>query len=302
MRLSNRQNIGNRHAFTLIELLVVIAIIGLLLAVIIPALKSAKNIAAAAVCLANEGQLIKSWLLYADDYDARVVDGDTSDSLTDPGFEWHRVGQNSVRIWCWVGRPMGFNNTDSNKTVDDKIRGFEAGALWPYVEAPKVYNCPVDKRYVKPAVCPRNNCNAYDADWIGGYRSYSIGKVLSQRPAGGSGEDEYTITKLSEFSLPGSKIVFLEESDGMGWNHRTWNMDMNPADKEWIDPFAIWHNGSSTLAYADGHAERRKWESKGTLIMAEKQEKNLPATEDGTVGGVLSRDYIWFRRAYIPGK
>lgn len=29
--------------------------------------------------------------------------------------------------------------------------------------------------------------------------------------------------------------------------------------KEWGDPLTVWHSGSSSLAYADGHAERRKW-------------------------------------------
>jgi prepilin-type N-terminal cleavage/methylation domain-containing protein/prepilin-type processing-associated H-X9-DG protein len=286
-----------RNAFTLIELLVVIAIIGLLLAIIIPALKSAKNIAAAAVCLSNETQLIKAWLLYAEDNDAEIVDGDTSDSLTEPGYSYYNISTRSVRVWNWVGRPMGPNREDVNKTLDDKFRGYQVGALWQYIQAPKVYNCPVDTRYTRPATYKGNNANNFDPDWMGGYRSYSIGKVLSQRPDGGTGEDAYTITKLSQFSAPGNKIVFLEEADGYGWNHRTWNMNMN--SPQWVDPFAIWHNGSSTLAFADGHAERRKWVSKNTLEMAKAQQKNWSALEPN---GKVSEDYLWFKRSYIPGK
>lgn len=279
-----------KKAFTLIELLVVIAIIALLLSVLIPALRSAKEIAAAAVCMANQNQMVKAWLLYADDNDAEIVDGDTSDSLTDPGYETY----SGVRVWCWVGRPMGLNREDVNKTLEDKVRGLQAGALWPYLEAHKVYNCPVDKRYVKPATYKGNSADNYDPEWYGGYRSYSLGKVYSKRPTTGSGEENYIASKLSDISLPGSKIVFLEEADGYGWNHKTWNMNLNTP--EWIDPFAVWHNGSSTLSFADGHAERRRWVSENTIEMSELQQKYYSALENGQA----SEDYLWFRRSYIP--
>jgi len=282
-----------QSAFTLIELLVVIAIIGLLLAVIIPALKQAKNIAAAAVCLANEGQLVKAWLLYAEDYDARIVDGDVG-SLNNPGYQFF----SSRRTWCWVGRPMGPQQQDVNKTLEDKTRGFQAGGLWPYAEAPKVYNCPVDKRYVKMAPFKGVNTVNTDPDWFGGYRSYSIGKVLSKRPDASTGEPDHEVSKLSDFTLPGSKIVFLEEADGSGWNDRTWNMYLN--EPRWWDPFAIWHNGSSTLGFADGHAERHRWLSKSTFEMAESQRKQVMALNDTNTGP--SEDYLWFKRSYIPGK
>ena len=238
--------------------------------------------------------------MYGEDYDANIVDGDVGDRL-DPGYQTFRIGQTSVRVLCWVSRPMGPNGEDYNKTLEDKVRGLRVGGLWRYLEDYKVYNCPIDKRYVKMALYKQTNTLNTDPDWYGGYRSYSIGKVLSKRPSG-SGEDPFTVSKLSEFSNPGSKIVFLEEADGMGWNDRTWNMNMDITVKRWGDPFAIWHNGSSTFAFADGHAERHKWVDKGTLKMSRDQEKNQPATIDGDPSSPISQDYIWFRRAYIPGK
>lgn len=54
--------------FSLIELLVVIGVIGLLLALVLPALNSARSSAAAAACLSNTRQLTQAALNYAVDH------------------------------------------------------------------------------------------------------------------------------------------------------------------------------------------------------------------------------------------
>lgn len=275
----------SNKAFTLIELLVVIAIIALLISIIIPALKNAKRFASAAVCLANEKQLGTAYFLYADDFDAYFPDGDTSDQAgVNAGYETY----GSVRVHCWVGQPMNETNNASNLSLDDKIRGFEAGSLWPYLEAPKVYHCPGDNRFTKfdPGV------------GMLGYRSYSIGKPLSKRPSSNPGENACEISKTSEFVNPSDKIVFLEEGEKVrGWNHRTWNMDLvNP---NWVDPFAIFHNDSSTFVFADGHADRHKWVENQTRRMAEAGDKGWSAIDPDAK---TQYDWEWFKRAYIPGR
>ncbi|HOK95636.1 MAG TPA: type II secretion system protein [Anaerohalosphaeraceae bacterium] len=280
------------RAFTLIELLVVIAIIALLLSVVIPAMKNAKRLAAAAVCLSNEGQMVKAWLMYAEQYDSKFVDGDTSDDLVRPGYTNYGSGY----VWNWVGRPMGPAKQDINDTLEDKFRGFEAGGLWPFIQAPKAYHCPADLRHLRRAVYPYNSTTGNPPGlWIGGYRTYSIGKVLSVRPASGSGEDRVTVSKVSEIINTSAKIVFLEETDGYGWNHRTWNMNL--LSPQWVDPFAILHNDSSTFAYADGHADRHKWVDQQTRDMAKAQQKGWSAVDPKTGS---TQDYDWFKRSYMP--
>jgi prepilin-type N-terminal cleavage/methylation domain-containing protein/prepilin-type processing-associated H-X9-DG protein len=277
------------RAFTLIELLVVIAIIALLLAIIIPSLKAAKEIAAASVCMSNNRQLGMAYYTYSDENDGFLADGQPALSID--GYQNFTLpGGGIYRGHCFTGEPRDNTGAWRNISLEDKIRGFEVGAIWPYLESPDVYHCPVDRRWKKPptAVTP----SATNA--IGGYRSYSLGAVLSAAGYNEStGEEDYVIIKYSGFSNPSAKITFLEEQAGDGFNQNYWDVFLD--HPEWWDPFAIVHNGSSTFAYADGHAERHKWTDKNMLEYAAEGRKRAPVD-------TTSDDYNWFRRVYIPGK
>ncbi len=69
---------STRKGFTLIELLVVVAIIGILAAMLLPALASGRMTALKAACASNERQIYLSFAMYANDNKGKVV-------VTSPG-------------------------------------------------------------------------------------------------------------------------------------------------------------------------------------------------------------------------
>ncbi|MCF7956799.1 MAG: hypothetical protein K9M75_13430, partial [Phycisphaerae bacterium] len=174
-----------------------------------------------------------------------------------------------------------------NGTLAGKIEGLKKGGLWPYLETHEVFNCPFDNRWRKS----RGGNN------VGGYRSYSMGATLSRNPISHTGENKYAISKYGNFSSPGDKFVFLEENDNEAlFNGNYWNMWVN-GTRQWFDPFAVVHNGSSTFSYADGHADKFKWTDKEMIEMSQGIAPIKIRSADTN-----STDFELIRAAYIPGR
>ena len=221
-------------AFTLIELLVVIAIIAVLMGILMPSLKRAREQARSLHCRSNVRTLTMAWLMYKDENDAWLVSGHT------PG----PTGRNA-----WVRMP------DSPRTasIEQKQEYIKRGLLWPYVKEVEVYRCPSDKRKNNPA-------HEY------GYRTYSIAGGMNG-VGDGKGSPDWEIfpcLTYTDIKQPATKYVFLAECDKRGYNNGSWVM--YPSRKQWVDPFGIWHrDNTSTLGYADGHAEMQRWRGKGLI-------------------------------------
>jgi prepilin-type N-terminal cleavage/methylation domain-containing protein/prepilin-type processing-associated H-X9-DG protein len=70
--MNSNQPHNHAGAFTLIELLVVIAILGILMAMLLPAVSRSKGQATRIACVNNERQLAIAYLGYVDDHDGHV--------------------------------------------------------------------------------------------------------------------------------------------------------------------------------------------------------------------------------------
>ena len=224
----------NKKAFTLIELLVVIAIIAILMAILMPSLKVAREQARAIHCRSNERTLVLAWLMYKDENDGSLVSGQTPGPTYDP-----------KTLAPWVVEPP----TLASAPVAEKKEYIKQGALYPYVRDVGVYHCPSDRRQSSPY-------HKY------AYRTYSIAGGMN-----GVADGTWEIRpckKYTDIKQPAEKLVFIAECDPRGDNEGSWVL--YPKSKQWVDPFAIWHrDNSSTLSFADGHVEMHRWFSRGLI-------------------------------------
>ncbi|MBN1766611.1 MAG: prepilin-type N-terminal cleavage/methylation domain-containing protein [Sedimentisphaerales bacterium] len=269
-----------KRAFTLIELLVVISIIALLISILMPALKIAREQASGAVCLSNQRSLITAWIMYANDNEDCLVGGSTYTNTTD-----------NYPYWC---SPPILDSLDNGQvTLKSRIRGIEAGKLYPYLNSHEVYHCPGDRRWNRRPP-PRDT-----------YRSYTIiGTMFGEDyDTDGDGRGFMNVsevvayTKLSQIKSPSEKIVFIEEDPQLQGNILgSWVMYLRfPFERSgWVDTVAIWHNKKSTLSFVDGHAEMHDWVDYRTIELTE----GTITITDGTSINEPNPDLIFLARAY----
>ncbi len=239
--------------FTLIELLVVIAVIAVLMAILMPSLRVARQQAASANCMANSRSLSLAWVMYAEENDSAIVPA----SMGPDG---------------WIGQPQSeggalYTPTQANPMVtdEDEIRGIAQGLLHKYVKDAGVYHCPADNMRI----------SKYDGTRV--FVSYALADCLNGRPV----SFKHQIRKLHEIKTASRRYNFVETAETRNYNMAGHFVIGAPEYTNltlwsWWSPMAVNHNKASILGFCDGHAEKRKWRDPFTLERVQKLiEKNV---------------------------
>jgi prepilin-type N-terminal cleavage/methylation domain-containing protein len=260
----------SKRAFTLIELLVVIAIIAILMSILMPTLRLAKDQANGIICTGNMRSLTLAWLLYKDDHDGKLVGGYPS---RDP------VATSDA----WVKPPTG-SNPDP---IEQQKQGIRDGRLFPYAKKVELYRCPGDRRKRQPGQLA--------------YGSYSVAGGLNGEEKEWTNGTEH-ITLYSEIQIAATKFVFVEECDPRHWNMGSWVV--GHGGNNWIDPLAIWHNKRSCLGWSDGHSDKHRWVNKSTMYWAQQAANgNQDVFNKSPYPGESGEDLKFMQRGYqLKGK
>ncbi len=243
--------------FTLIELLVVIAIIALLLALLFPVLRSAREMGQRAVCLSNLKQLTLAWLAYAEEHDSKIVCGGAFTTNT-------RRRGSGFSLTGWVGGAFSPVSSQSRADVINSSDGSK-GALWPYIRDIDIYRCP--RGWGGHLLTYTTLISANGLDCVEGTYLYDSGgddlPVIGRRV----GSTVLLLTKLTDIVSPsaGQRGVFMDQ----GYTPDSFDFYVYYLYPKWhrFSPPPVHHRDGVTLSMADGHAEHWKWKGRETVEM-----------------------------------
>ncbi|MHB1309462.1 MAG: type II secretion system protein [Limisphaerales bacterium] len=172
-----------RPGFTLIELLITVAIIGVLAALLLPALSRAQHQARLVECQGQLRQLQLAYLAYTGDHGEQLP---PNGARPDARGEWRSL----TNSWCGPSAAL----------VDEDATAIRAGVLFAYVDDDRLYRCPADTSRIKPrqsgGTRPRT-------------RSYAVNGALR----GYTNEWYRMVSRVDEVGNPASVLVFMDEHE-----------------------------------------------------------------------------------------
>jgi prepilin-type N-terminal cleavage/methylation domain-containing protein/prepilin-type processing-associated H-X9-DG protein len=278
-------------AFTLIELLVVIAIIAILMAILMPALNRVKEQGKRAACLGNLKQLALCWIMYADDNDDKIVNGEAygnGDGTAPIPTSGHHAGEQ----W-WTGDDIADFWAGTSLLQKQAIR---AGALYTYCKDENLYRCPTGMRGEMRTYTITDAMNGLYRD---GTRIGNVGER--------NGRTVLWVKKRTEISVPGParRIVFLDEGRITPDSYATHYLN-----ELWWDPPFVRHGDGTNVSFADGHADYWKFIGMKTLetgklaavprLDAHSLHQMQPESEDDYQDLYKMQKAVWGKLGYSP--
>jgi len=280
---------GHREAFTLIELLVVIAIIAVLMGILMPTLNRVREQGRRAVCLNHMKTLTLCWIMYADENDDRIVNGEAYwDPSGVPTAPVPTGGPHAGERY-WVGNDCASGYaTGEQRPQETQMEALRVGALFPYAKAEKVYRCPTGIRGEMRTYSTAYGMNGcFDAPGTyEGTRGVRVGNTVLM------------VKKRSEITVPAPsyRLVFLDEGritpDSYAIHYLV---------AQWWDPPFVRHADGTNVAFADGHSDYWKYKGKETIEvgkMANPRHNYKPTTEDGIEDVQKMQIATWGRLGY----
>jgi len=284
-----------RKGFTLIELLVVIAIIAILMAILMPALKRAKEQGKRAVCLFHLKQLTLAWLLYADDFDDRLVNGEAYWDPTGPPAAPvpTAAGDKHLNERWWVGNDCAQNYMyqAEQRPPDVQIAALRLGALYSYAKTEKLYRCPTGIRGEMRTYSIADSMNGL---YRNGTHNGNVGAIVHRTVLWVKKKGEIVIPS------PAYRIVFLDEGRVTPDSYAV-HYDDPPT--QWWDPPFVRHGDGTNVAYADGRSEYWKYKALETIKigkMANPLHQFVPTTPEGKEDLNKMQRAVWGRLSTDP--
>lgn len=224
---------ANKQMFTLIELLVVIAIIGILAAMLLPALAQAKSQALTVACLGQQKQLAMGVIMYANDNRGYCPPSMSTVPIVEPP---------------WAGWYFEVASTP-NLSVTNGYAGYGYLARDGYISGQASFYC-ANKGFWGSRLDYLHGANsATKARWANMGTS-SVAATLMYR-GGASGQDKNnggvpskykTMTLKLEKNLELMRVL---GQDVYGYNYNGWT------GLQYTNP----HNGANNLLFYDGHGK-----------------------------------------------
>lgn len=231
-----------KKAFTLIELLVVISIIALLLSVILPSLRKAKEAAKKVVCKSNQKSVHMLLSTYAMAYDDKFpvvfadLDGD------DNPWEHGDTGSEGAEFWVYALEDSGLLEKKSMNTSQD------------------VWACPSAKAAKEndPTATSRLGFSLSI-----GMNDGFVNRQDPSRPPEGPDANAYLpyfFQPIKQTKVKSSSSTVLLAGVRSAWPSYTWRWYTGASDSVNPGSFIFRHGQGATFVFFDGHADYGKAE------------------------------------------